>query len=967
MLENSLHASVDVISREIRFMSVNPGFVEFDGSFQVMLFHIPKLISGVNVSSQSVEVVYGFNPDDPDESYRTVTTLVDSDDDYYIFQWTIPFAFFTEKRWAYFQVRIRATSGTTVTSQWSTKLKKVYVNPSLTGGEEEYTQAQEDAISALNSRVTALEASGVEDEFGNFVSEISVKSSPTVSFAQGGLNSGTGQTTTVNQAIRIRTGAIAAGDYGVEIEPLNGYKYYVYEYSGSSIGTFLRSHGWYTEKKVFSGAPYYRFVVANGSDSEITPSDSSNISISTVSFTDPTLSLAGKAADAATVGTNALLYKRQLAASEDLNEIFENGIYRARGSSRPSNSPTANQFVMYIMGAPSEQNQKVEMLIDSSHACYVRHRDSGGEWGQWTQLVNKNDLDDLENTDEYLKSAVQSMYNNNLPLIGNLVKGARNAAGGITTSSPGITNRELYRLDVGTKVEVRIDGDWVYSVREGDTTTSLTRTHHLVQNESFVVQHQYVAIILYRVENGDTIDTSVSDFTGQVVLHVVEPESTTSISDEFSRDIPENIGVANVIRRAYQVVKAAFTAESDIPHFGDTIIKEGADYIGIPYSSVRPENLYVPNCVSIESFMTAAKNPNSYLYTRRMNIPGYSGHCYVGSVCSSFVAWCYGIDDTLPTTVSFASYPGFNKLDPEHQNWKSIKLGDAIIKSDLHIYIVTDVYRNRFGEVAYVELSEETRAGNSKARSTTYYRDKVTELISSGYSIYRYSGIENVTYDESPWVHVDASEIKEPMCNDSIIPRRGDKANWHYGEDVVIDIMKTGFTGYELTNESTSTTTTGSVSGSVITLSNLAIGSYKLRLTGTSNSDWVYFDVIRTAGTTFEVQSGRHVKVTPATINGEIGSVAFCSNNPNNGADHLAVRSFHVFTDAEKGAGYAIVAAPDADSDYAVNDVWYMRCMYKTRFGIYSGELTLVDVTSTGTIVTETDYALSPYIENYPT
>lgn len=175
MLENSLHASVDVISREIRFMSVNPGFVEFDGSFQVMLFHIPKLISGVDISSKSAEVVYGFDPKKPEESYRTVMTLWTLDGDYCIFRWTIPFAFFAEKRWAFFQVRIRTTSGNTVESQWSTKLKKVYVTPGFTGGQEAYTQAQQDAIAALNSRVTALEAS----EGGSGSIQLQVDQTPT--------------------------------------------------------------------------------------------------------------------------------------------------------------------------------------------------------------------------------------------------------------------------------------------------------------------------------------------------------------------------------------------------------------------------------------------------------------------------------------------------------------------------------------------------------------------------------------------------------------------------------------------------------------------------------------------------------------------------------------------------------------------------------------------------------------------
>jgi hypothetical protein len=332
------------------------------------------------------------------------------------------------------------------------------------------------------------------------------------------------------------------------------------------------------------------------------------------------------------------------------------------------------------------------------------------------------------------------------------------------------------------------------------------------------------------------------------------------------------------------------------------------------------------------------------------------------------VAWCYGIDDTIPTTVSFVTYPGFDELPAVQQNWQNVKLGDMLNKADVHIVIVTDIFRNRFGDIAYVELSEETSSGSSKAISTVYYRDKITSLISSGYKIYRYAGIADVPYTESPWVHVDPSEQGTPNYNEVIIPRRGDKANWHEGEDVVIDILQPdGFTGYELREDYTSTTTTGTISGTSITLSGLTYGAYKIRLTGSGESSmWAYFDVKKTQGTTYEVQSGRKVKVTPYIDHGTPVSVAFCCNNPNNGLDNLAVRSFHIFTAQEKSQGYAIVDAPAASSTYAVDDKWFMRCMYKTtNFGLYSGQLTEVDVTDAGTTVTEGAFELSEYIEDY--
>lgn len=434
---------------------------------------------------------------------------------------------------------------------------------------------------------------------------------------------------------------------------------------------------------------------------------------------------------------------------------------------------------------------------------------------------------------------------------------------------------------------------------------------------------------------------------------------------DYERITPENIGVANVIRRAYQLVKLSYVPLNPIPNFGTRIIPKDVEFEGVPYSSPRPENLFVPNAVSIETYMTAAKNPNSYLYKRRLNIPGYSGHCYYGSVCSAFAAWCYGIDDTLPTTVSFATYPGFTELPAAQQNYENVKLGDLLNKPDVHLVIVTDLWRNRFGELAFVELSEEINTGNAKSISTIYSIDKITQLIGSGYKIYRFDNIAGVQYSPSAFVHVDASETTEPVYNDVIIPRRGDKANWHYGEDVVIDVFDDSFTGYELENTLTSTTTTGTISGAVITLQNLAAGNYRLRATGSTNSEYVYFNVISTVGTRYEVQSGRTVKVTPTISRGTPASVAFCCNNPARGADNLAIRSFHVFTAQELANGYATVTAPAASSTIAPDDKWLLRCMYKTEFGLYSGQLTEVPVASTGSTVTEVGYVRSAYIEDY--
>lgn len=441
---------------------------------------------------------------------------------------------------------------------------------------------------------------------------------------------------------------------------------------------------------------------------------------------------------------------------------------------------------------------------------------------------------------------------------------------------------------------------------------------------------------------------------------------------EYPHDIPESAGVANVIRRAYQVTKAMFQTKKNIPGFSNRIIAAGATETGIPYSSVRPEMLYVPQCVSLETFMTAIQNPNSYLYTKRMNIPGYAGHTYYGSVCSAFVAWAYGIDDVVPTTVSFDTYPGFTELPAAQQKVEFLKLGDALNKSANHIRLVTDIYRNRFGDIVYVELSEETSDDLSRGRTVLREPQYITNMINNGYKIFRYSYIDSVPYEASPWVPIEDPHAEVPTYNQNIIPRRGDKANWHEGETVVIDVLDAeSYTGWELRDIEAGTSTTGTLSGDSISFSSLTRGRYAVKLTGSGESSQeAYFDIVRTQGTSYEVLQNRQIKVTPApgftNNNGVVpSSVCFLINNTNNGTDHLAVMSFHVFDATDAANGYAIVDAPSNSGGVSTNDVWYMRCMYKTEFGLYAGDLTLVDVNDAGATATETAYTPSAYIENY--
>lgn len=159
MAEFWLEASVDAITHEINFMDVGPGFVELDGNIPIILFHIPKQLGTRDPLDLSGEVVYGWSDDSADTSYTSLLAYVSETEDSLLYRWTIPYAFFKETRWAYFAVRfVQVNSRATITGTWTTKLKKVYVNPTLTGGKEAYEDQVTSVMAALNYRLQRLEA-----------------------------------------------------------------------------------------------------------------------------------------------------------------------------------------------------------------------------------------------------------------------------------------------------------------------------------------------------------------------------------------------------------------------------------------------------------------------------------------------------------------------------------------------------------------------------------------------------------------------------------------------------------------------------------------------------------------------------------------------------------------------------------------------------------------------------------------
>ena len=180
---------------------------------------------------------------------------------------------------------------------------------------------------------------------------------------------------------------------------------------------------------------------------------------------------------------------------------------------------------------------------------------------------------------------------------------------GVIAESTGVSSYPVFELPVGRTVKVKIWGPWKYSVMQGDAANNLKKTHRLVTQSEIEVEHPFVGFTFYKYdENGDPVDADPDDFKNEVVLFLGDRATDSA---QLTHDVPENIGVLNVINRAYQMAKLTYTAAADLPTQVNTerypgYVPAGEKVTGVMYSSVRSEGLYVPQLYLPEDGARAA-------------------------------------------------------------------------------------------------------------------------------------------------------------------------------------------------------------------------------------------------------------------------------------------------------------------------------------------------------------------------
>ena len=204
----------------------------------------------------------------------------------------------------------------------------------------------------------------------------------------------------------------------------------------------------------------------------------------------------------------------------------------------------------------------------------------------------------------------------------------------------------------------------------------------------------------------------------------------------------------------------------------------------------------------------------------------------------------------------------------------------------------------------------------------------------SKYTYCRYTRIADVKYTESEYVSVGEENEKTVVYNTAIIPRKGDKANWLMGTDVVVDVLEPeNFTEVQIYRDGSFYQTVNFEeletcdTGYVMTLSDLPEGTYSAHLSGALGDSMACNWMVVAAQSTAVLTDGGNVRIDFSAINAEPLYVQWM-NGRTNGTIHI-----DTMTAEQIAAGTVSLTAPDTCIK--------ARVAFKTEYGVIFAALPL--------------------------
>ena len=213
--------------------------------------------------------------------------------------------------------------------------------------------------------------------------------------------------------------------------------------------------------------------------------------------------------------------------------------------------------------------------------------------------------------------------------------------------------------------------------------------------------------------------------------------------------------------------------------------REGVEYQGLPYGQPVHKGVYVGFGCSLNDYIEATKDLNSNMYATRGENTWYFEEYgdpikygpYFATDCSGFVSYCWGLSGRNTTGV--ISEVTYKKGDKEYENAKfqyvgrdinELKVGYALNKAYSHIILVYDIVYDKWGDIVQVSTLEQTppfmrmRVWGAGGNAGTL-QDLQAKIDGSGYDIIRYTGIDDVKFEQSNAVPINKEQYKNNVSN----------------------------------------------------------------------------------------------------------------------------------------------------------------------------------------------------------
>lgn len=433
-----------------------------------------------------------------------------------------------------------------------------------------------------------------------------------------------------------------------------------------------------------------------------------------------------------------------------------------------------------------------------------------------------------------------------------------------------------------------------------------------------------------------TRTTGGSASSGEIGVFSVKELTENDIKNHYS--VAESAptvswGLSNLLANSEQLRNLKFAPllgmpnQSSLGHFPAGVLVTGA-----PYSSARAYNKMIGIDVSIHTFLAAVANPRSVLYTRKLRTRNSA--TFYGTVCSAFDDYAMGFNFNV-TTAFMRSWDIL-----EQHPYTAIEVGDFLVNGD-HTVLIVALKRDQYGRIETVTYSE---AWPPKVRTIENqpFNTFQSTRVADGYKVYRYPKIDDVQYNQIPYVQCFDEEEPEIPPFPDIMSEYGDHAVLLAGESTAVNVLSTdGYTNIIVRNGATSVFETTTLTD--FSLDALAAGNYDIIITDTpadpdadgAKTSHSYLHVVGCTCTfdedTKEITFSGYGDAVPVTVNYSCG---YYYGTPRK---YDIINSIKILSDTDVAAGAVSVAElnPEPNPNYTVHgdvDYW-ASVIFQTKWG----------------------------------